>query len=402
MRRVVAALIVCAVLIQANWIADAQGQASCTFKLGFATLRDLVGSQKIGTCLEDEHFNEANGNAEQRTSGGLLVWRKIDNFTAFTDGGTTWVNGPNGLQSRPNSERFAWERDPLSAPSAGTSASTSPSSPSSTTSSPPRSAGSPVASIGNSSSAGSSSDSLLADASPTSASTPTKAPTNTPSATATPAATATSAATPTKTPNPVSLKFTDKPDEADTGQDVHVEVETNAKKGSCTLTITYNNSDPGVIGTDTVDDDKCEWTFNLPENTKTGRAKILVSVTGENGTASTDDSFDVNKGDSTLSGDVNVELELKDFPEDAKVGESVKFTVQSNVKKKGTCNLSVAWPKVAATGGEQKTPDGDGRCSWTMVVPTVPKKGTATATITVTDKDGRARSINKEFDVKPS
>lgn len=32
-----------------------------------------------------------NGNAEQRTSGGLLVWRKVDDFTAFTDGGTDVV-----------------------------------------------------------------------------------------------------------------------------------------------------------------------------------------------------------------------------------------------------------------------------------------------------------------------
>jgi len=54
-----------------------------------------------------------NGNAEQRTSGGLLVWRKVDNFTAFTDGGTSWINGPNGWQSRPNSERFSWEKDPV-------------------------------------------------------------------------------------------------------------------------------------------------------------------------------------------------------------------------------------------------------------------------------------------------
>ena len=41
-----------------------------------------------------------------------MVWRKIDNFTAFTDGGTSWVNGPNGLQSRLNSARFSWEKDP--------------------------------------------------------------------------------------------------------------------------------------------------------------------------------------------------------------------------------------------------------------------------------------------------
>lgn len=90
-------------------------QPTCRFVLGFAALRDMVGTQKVGDCLEDEHFNLGNGNAEQRTTGGLLVWRKVDNFTAFTDGGTTWVNGPNGLQSRPNNERFSWERDPVGA-----------------------------------------------------------------------------------------------------------------------------------------------------------------------------------------------------------------------------------------------------------------------------------------------
>jgi hypothetical protein len=100
----------------------AHAQPSCRFVLGFATLRDLVGAQKVGTCLEDEHFNLENGNAEQRTSGGLLVWRKADNFTAFTDGGSSWVNGPNGLQSRPNTERFAWEKDPVQSAPAATQA----------------------------------------------------------------------------------------------------------------------------------------------------------------------------------------------------------------------------------------------------------------------------------------
>jgi hypothetical protein len=69
-------------------------QPTCRFVLGFATLRDLVRPQKVGTCLEDEHFNDQNGSAEQRTSGGLLVWRKVDNLTAFTDGSTSWINGP--------------------------------------------------------------------------------------------------------------------------------------------------------------------------------------------------------------------------------------------------------------------------------------------------------------------
>lgn len=111
MRRIAIALGVA--LILALTPPPVAAQTSCRFVLGFATLRDLVGAQKVGNCLENERFNPSNGNAEQRTTGGLLVWRKVDNFTAFTDGGTTWVNGPNGLQRRANTERFAWELDPV-------------------------------------------------------------------------------------------------------------------------------------------------------------------------------------------------------------------------------------------------------------------------------------------------
>lgn len=112
-RSVIAAAFVCVVAAWSLPAAPSEAQEPCKFVLGFAALRDLVGAQKVGACLEDEHFNLENGNAEQRTSGGLLVWRKVDNFTAFTDGGTSWINGPNGLQTRPNSERFSWEKDPV-------------------------------------------------------------------------------------------------------------------------------------------------------------------------------------------------------------------------------------------------------------------------------------------------
>ena len=84
-------------------------QAGCTFTLGFKALRDQI-PQVVGTCLENERFNQANGNTEQRTSGGLLVWRKADNWTAFTNGATTWLAGPCGLQTRPNAgPYYAWE-----------------------------------------------------------------------------------------------------------------------------------------------------------------------------------------------------------------------------------------------------------------------------------------------------
>ena len=52
-----------------------------------------------------------NGNAEQLTSGGLLVWRKINHFTAFTNGGKTWTQ-PVDLPKAPGQFGFA----PLSEP----------------------------------------------------------------------------------------------------------------------------------------------------------------------------------------------------------------------------------------------------------------------------------------------
>jgi hypothetical protein len=105
------AIAIAGLVTVATWTArGAEAQAGCRFVLGFAQVRDLVGAATVGGCLEDERFDPASGDALQRTSGGLLVWREADNWTAFTDGHRTWVNGPLGLQRRLNSERFDWER----------------------------------------------------------------------------------------------------------------------------------------------------------------------------------------------------------------------------------------------------------------------------------------------------
>ncbi len=79
-----------------------------SFKLGFATLAAMI-PDIVGQPLENEHYGP-NGDSLQQTTKGLLVWRKADNWTAFTDGTTTWINGPQGLQSRLNTERFPWEK----------------------------------------------------------------------------------------------------------------------------------------------------------------------------------------------------------------------------------------------------------------------------------------------------
>jgi hypothetical protein len=83
-------------------------QGACSFVAGFQLLHDLIPNV-VGACIEDEYFNVENGNAEQHTSGGLLVWRQRDNWTAFTNGATTWINGPAGVVSRANADRFPWE-----------------------------------------------------------------------------------------------------------------------------------------------------------------------------------------------------------------------------------------------------------------------------------------------------
>ena len=111
---VLTALAVAAAVVAALCTASVVGAqgARCQFVLGFADLRALVGAPIVGECLEDQRF-AANGDALQQTTGGLLAWRKADNWTAFTDGARTWLNGPQGLQQRPNEVRFAWEGDAI-------------------------------------------------------------------------------------------------------------------------------------------------------------------------------------------------------------------------------------------------------------------------------------------------
>jgi len=92
----------------------AAGAADCRFVLGFAALAAVLPQDEVGQCLDNEQHNPANGDGLQHTTGGLLVWRKhpqagTRNWTAFTDGYHTWINGPNGLEERLNSQRFPWE-----------------------------------------------------------------------------------------------------------------------------------------------------------------------------------------------------------------------------------------------------------------------------------------------------
>lgn len=80
------------------------------FKLGFKLLADQI-PDIVGQPLENEHWGD-NGDSLQQTTTGLMAWRKADNWTAFTNGSRTWINGPSGVQDRPNGERFDWEALP--------------------------------------------------------------------------------------------------------------------------------------------------------------------------------------------------------------------------------------------------------------------------------------------------
>ena len=70
--------------------------ADCQYVLGFKALHDLI-PDKVSDCKTNEYHNPENGDGLQETTGGLLVWGKADNWTAFTDGYRTWINGPYGV-----------------------------------------------------------------------------------------------------------------------------------------------------------------------------------------------------------------------------------------------------------------------------------------------------------------
>jgi hypothetical protein len=94
--------------VEANFTLQA---LPCRFVLGFQALHVAIPTV-VGNCLDDEQHNPTNGDALQQTTKGLLAWRKADNFTAFTDGYGTWVDGPDGVRERLNDQRFPWEANP--------------------------------------------------------------------------------------------------------------------------------------------------------------------------------------------------------------------------------------------------------------------------------------------------
>jgi len=107
MRRSILCILVLAFALTASTTV-VSAQTAPEFQLGFKVLADQI-PDIVGTPVETEHY-ASNGDSIQQTTKGMMVWRKVDNWTAFTNGSTTWINGPVGMQSRLNDDIFPWEK----------------------------------------------------------------------------------------------------------------------------------------------------------------------------------------------------------------------------------------------------------------------------------------------------
>src|SRR3712207_652766 len=91
---------------------EANGQTTGSqFSAGFADLRNQVGPDIVGDCLDNEQRDLVAGTVRQHTTGGELAWNEVSGATSFTNGHETWLIGPHGLQRRLSAERFSWESD---------------------------------------------------------------------------------------------------------------------------------------------------------------------------------------------------------------------------------------------------------------------------------------------------
>lgn len=111
---ILASSVACATALVLAALAVAQSPTATApsdfeFKLGFRALADRM-PETVGQPLEDERGD--NEGTLQRTTTGMMLWRRADNWTGFTDGSRTWILGPFGLAVRGNEERFAWEAHP--------------------------------------------------------------------------------------------------------------------------------------------------------------------------------------------------------------------------------------------------------------------------------------------------
>lgn len=82
-------------------------QTPCAIAAVFEPFREMVGPDIVGACSGAAVESPA-GELTQVTTGGILT-RKPDGLVLFTNETTTWLAGPEGLQSRANADRLPWE-----------------------------------------------------------------------------------------------------------------------------------------------------------------------------------------------------------------------------------------------------------------------------------------------------
>jgi hypothetical protein len=74
-------------------------------------MRDVVGAATVGECVENEREIPGDGNAEQRTTNGLLVYRAVDGRVLCANAAQTWIDRNRTIVTRPSNQRFEWEGD---------------------------------------------------------------------------------------------------------------------------------------------------------------------------------------------------------------------------------------------------------------------------------------------------
>ena len=89
----------------------AGAQPTCELAPVFQPFQEAVGAEIVGECSAAASETAA-GDLTQATTRGVLTHRPGDNVTTFANETTTWLAGPDGLQSRPNGERLSWETQP--------------------------------------------------------------------------------------------------------------------------------------------------------------------------------------------------------------------------------------------------------------------------------------------------
>jgi hypothetical protein len=83
----------------------AAGAPTCKLGDSFTSLVRAVGESAVGRCLEDEYVNLLHGDTHQRTSRGMLVWRKDPGVAIFDDGTTRWYGCPRLVVRRASQEQ---------------------------------------------------------------------------------------------------------------------------------------------------------------------------------------------------------------------------------------------------------------------------------------------------------